>query len=522
MATENEVKNKVNEVNETNEAEASLKKESQKKHPIALGILVVSLLVGIVADVLLRTTFWGLNFSLTVLCLVVALYLLTIYQKNRPCLELLIPTLLFGILFCVRDSLFMQSLNFFVVIFCLLFLAARATSQALQESNFSSYLINGLRAGLILPFSPFILLFETPWSQLSSKKSLIFVGFLRGLIFAVPILVIFGFLLSSADPIFQNILNNIFRLDFDSLFNHLLGILMFATLFAALLRSNLLGENWQKANVNTPPILQFGLIETILVFGSLVVLFAGFMAVQFYYLFGGLQALEQAGLTYAEYGRSGFFELVTVTVLLHLLLLIGLWLVSQNKLSQNIFKGLASLLVILLFGVVYSAYTRLGLYIETYGLTELRFYSMAMIFWIGIVMLYFLAKLFSEKLPKIAMSYIFLGMMGVIALNIVNPDGFIARVNLERSLESDVEIRKEDSRSSSSIKSLELDRNYLSWLSADTVPTLVSYYKAYKTQGKESDIKELLDKQAARLEKINDWRAWNLGRARAKSHLNNY
>ena len=517
MTAENEVDKKTNEDNVT------VKKESQKKHSVTLGILAVSLLLGIIADVLLRTTFWGLNLSITVFCFVIALYILVVYKKNKPCLELLIPTLLFGILFCVRDSLFVQGLNLFVVIFCLLFLAAKATSQALQESNFGSYVVNGLRAGLILPFSPIILLFEIPWSRLSSKKSSVFVGLLRGLFFAVPILVVFGFLLSSADPVFQSIINNIFRLDFDNLFDHLFAILMFAVLFAALLRSSLLSEDWQKANVNPPAILQFGLIETILVFGSLVVLFAGFMVVQFYYLFGGLEALEKAGLTYSEYGRSGFFELVIVTVLLHLLLLIGLWLVSQNKVAGNTFKGLAFLLVVLLFGVIYSAYTRLGLYIETYGLTELRFYSMAMIFWIGVVMFYFLAKLFSEKLPKVAISYIFLGMMGVITLNIVNPDGFIARVNLERSLENDLEvnIRRENISVSSSLRSLKLDKNYLNWLSADTVPVLVNYYEAYKEKGKESVIEELLENQAKKLKKINDWRAWNLGRARAKLYLKN-
>ena len=77
MTTENEVENK------SNEAETSIKKESQR-HPIALGILAVSLLLGIVADILLRTTFWGLNFSIIVFCLAIGLYLLTVYQKSRP------------------------------------------------------------------------------------------------------------------------------------------------------------------------------------------------------------------------------------------------------------------------------------------------------------------------------------------------------------------------------------------------------------------------------------------------------
>lgn len=510
------------------EQKDSKQTNSKQKDPIAFGIFGVSLLLGIIADNLLRTPIWGLNFTIITICLAIALYILKRQHKAKVCFELLIPIIIFAGLFSFRASVFLQGLNLFLVLFCLLFLAAKATAISLQISNFGSYLINALRTGLILPFSPLILLFETPWSKLATQKNNAWAGTLRGLVFAVPIVIVFSFLLSSADAVFNDILSNIFKFDLNlqSILDHLFAILMFTVLFTAILRSSLLGENWQKIEVNTPQPLQFGLIETTLVFGSLVVLFTSFMAVQFYHFFGGVAALEKTGLTYSEYGRSGFFELVAVTILLHLLLLVGLWLVPKSKpLARDTFKGLALLLVILLFGVIYSAYSRLGLYIETYGLTELRFYSMAMIFWIGIVMFYFLAKLFSEKLPKIAVSYMFLGMLGVIALNMINPDGFITRTNLERSLANDkelIEIRTEVNPSFSSSGGSELDANYLSRLSADSVPVLLEYYRNYQDRGKGKVIEELLTKQFSKLDKANDWRAWNWGRARAKLYMNDF
>ena len=48
---------------------------------------------------------------------------------------------------------------------------------------------------------------------------------------------------------------------------------------------------------------------------SLDLLFALFVAVQIRYLFGGDAGLRLTGLSYAEYARRGFFELVWVTAL---------------------------------------------------------------------------------------------------------------------------------------------------------------------------------------------------------------
>ena len=52
---------------------------------------------------------------------------------------------------------------------------------------------------------------------------------------------------------------------------------------------------------------------TILVLVNAV--FTGFVALQAAYLFGGLDTMQAIGLSYAEYARRGFFELVAVAAL---------------------------------------------------------------------------------------------------------------------------------------------------------------------------------------------------------------
>ena len=61
------------------------------------------------------------------------------------------------------------------------------------------------------------------------------------------------------------------------------------------------------------------------------------------YLFGGSEWVQRvAGLTYAEYARRGFFELVVVAALVLVLLLIAHWLLRpEGGADQRVFAVLA-------------------------------------------------------------------------------------------------------------------------------------------------------------------------------------
>ena len=68
-----------------------------------------------------------------------------------------------------------------------------------------------------------------------------------------------------------------------------------------------------------PPFL--GFTETSIVLGSVVILFAFFVVIQFQYFFGGQTNIHIDGYTYSEYAVRGFGELVTVAFFALLLLL---------------------------------------------------------------------------------------------------------------------------------------------------------------------------------------------------------
>ena len=134
----------------------------------------------------------------------------------------------------------------------------------------------------------------------------------RGLLFAIPVLVFFAALLSSADMIFAQRLATItalFRLEN-------LPEYIFRAIYIAILAYVLAGVYLHAANRSSdekllgidkpvvPPFLGFP--ESTVVLGSVVLLFAAFVVIQFQYFFGGQANIQIEGYTFAEYARKGF------------------------------------------------------------------------------------------------------------------------------------------------------------------------------------------------------------------------
>src|SRR5205823_3431807 len=85
---------------------------------------------------------------------------------------------------------------------------------------------------------------------------------------------------------------------------------------AGWLRHLLLAGEWGDPLAGRGPLVSIGRIELVVVLGALDALFLAFVLVQFRYFFGGANLVEtSATLTYSEYARRGFFELVYVAAL---------------------------------------------------------------------------------------------------------------------------------------------------------------------------------------------------------------
>ena len=120
--------------------------------------------------------------------------------------------------------------------------------------------------------------------------------------------------------------------------------------------------------------------------GSVVILFAAFVAIQFQYFFGGQANIHIEGYTYAEYARKGFGELVAVAFF-SLLLLLGLGAItrrdteSQRKTFSSLGVGLVGLVLVMLI----SAFQRLALYESAYGFSRLRAYTHVFMIWLALL-----------------------------------------------------------------------------------------------------------------------------------------
>jgi hypothetical protein len=191
---------------------------------------------------------------------------------------------------------------------------------------------------------------------------------------------------------------------------------------------------------------------------ALDLLFAAFVAVQVPYLFGGESyARVTTGLTFAQYYRRGFFELVAVAALV-LPLQLGLhWLLRKdNPNAERWFRVLAGVQIALVAVIMLSAVQRLRVYIAGYGLTELRLYTTAFLVWVGIVFVWFALSVLRGHRERFATGAMISALAVAFSLNVLNPDALIVRTNLARSSGDGT-----------------FDAYYAASLSADAVPTLV-------------------------------------------------
>jgi hypothetical protein len=315
---------------------------------------------------------------------------------------------------------------------------------------------------------------------------------LRGVALAVPLLVVLGLLLASADAVFAGFFQ---WWSPETVITHavLLGIGTWG--MAGLLRVT--------AAERPPavPALPFrlGHVETTVVLGSLVALFAAFAAAQVVALSGGgKHVLETAGLTYAEYARTGFFQLLAVAGIT-VVTLVGLRAVTDlsDPGYRLRFRILAEAAVALTLVILVVALRRLGLYQDAYGLTMLRLYSSVFAVWIGLVLVLAgcaLAGLAPNRawFPGAA---IVAGLALLLGLNIVNPEAVVVRHNVDRA-----------------VRTQKVDPGYLAELSDDAVPALVDALPRLPEPARSEVVAAVCDADQAA---FDGWAAANTARRRA-------
>lgn len=294
-----------------------------------------------------------------------------------------------------------------------------------------------------------------------------FMPIIRGLVIALPIVAIFASLLASADVIFGQRLDDFIELfkleDLPEYIFRLIYILVLGyALAGVVLHASTESKDEKLIGEDKPAIPAFlGFTESSIILGSVVILFAIFVVMQFQYFFGGETNINIEGYTYAEYARNGFGELVAVAFFA-LLMLLTLSAVTkrETETQRKTYSGLGIALVALLLVMLFSAFQRLNLYEAAYGFSRLRTYTHVFLVWLGLLLIatIVLEIIRKERLFAIAMLIASFGF--AISLPILNVDAFIVNQNIKRELtQSDA---------------VDLDSQYFIQLSDDAVPALVN------------------------------------------------
>jgi uncharacterized protein DUF4153 len=88
---------------------------------------------------------------------------------------------------------------------------------------------------------------------------------------------------------------------------------------------------------------------------------------------------------------------------------------------------------VLLDVMLASALYRMRLYTVQFGLTEQRFYTTAFMGWLVLVFGWFAATVLRGRRERFGTGALLAGWLVLACLNLANPDGIIARVNLDRA-----------------------------------------------------------------------------------------
>jgi hypothetical protein len=230
--------------------------------------------------------------------------------------------------------------------------------------------------------------------------------------------------------------------------------------------------------------------------GVLDLLFAAFVIVQVAVLFGGRShVLDTAGLTYAQYARQGFFQLVAVAVLTLGVVAASIrWARTEHRADRLVLKVLLGVLCVLTLIVLLSALRRLTLYESAFGFTRLRISVQATILWLGgIFLLVMLAGAMWRGRWLTRAAVVFTGI-ALLVFSLLDPDALIASKNVERFERTG-----------------QIDLSYLSVLSPDAVPALARLPLPLARCALSSHADLLQDDESAL--------AYNLGRGRARDFL---
>lgn len=250
-----------------------------------------------------------------------------------------------------------------------------------------------------------------------------------GICAAVPAMIILSLLLASADMVFRNMMDVIIKEFLNPVTISLVGIQTAAwTLILYCLVCSTYAGDISDETADRRVCSPVAAISFMSMIGLVYLVFS---IIQVVYLFMGKGSLPW-GMTYSEYARQGFFQLLFVAILNLAMVLICLKYCKKHVLLN------AVLLIISLctYVMIASAIYRMVLYVQQYHLTFLRvlvlwFLAMLVVLMAGVVILIFNNEFLLFRFCLVTVAVFYLGFAWM------KPDYIVAKYNVEHGALAD-------------------------------------------------------------------------------------
>jgi hypothetical protein len=506
-----EINNPKNEVISPVNEENLVKKEN-------IYLLIGSVILATVFNILFYKKGLGVSYPIFVLIFYGAL-MFTLRDKIEFKINfgtlLTIPIVMLSLTYLFFSNELFLVLNFLIIPMLILvqtLLITNNNDYKWFDIRFILDLINAMFARTILYIpKPFKLISKMIKRKTKdSGKASVVSKVIIGLLLSIPLIAIVIALLSEADIVFNQWMSGVSdllkNLNTEDLIAQLIiglfvGTIIFSYLWSLYYKENKLPSKAIKENIGIRKAWDPVIVLTMLT--AVNVIYVVFAVIQFTYLFGGIDSLLPQGVTYAEYAKRGFFELVAVT-LINVSIMTGVinFTKNENVNTAKALKILNSFLVGFTMVMLVSASSRMSLYEETYGYTYLRVFTHAFMIFIFVMLIATLIKVWKESFPLLK-SYIVVALIAYLAINYFNADVFIIKNNIRR-YEANIGGK--------------IDTDYLDCLSADAVPYMLKLLND-KNTGVSSSIRTQLESRKITLAADDDWQSFNLSEYRAKKVL---
>ena len=284
---------------------------------------------------------------------------------------------------------------------------------------------------------------------------------LAGILIAIPTCIVLGLILASADAVFENIFAKLFIEIIQ--WQNILGVLFMLAFgfISAYCGMRHVRDEAPLITVKEPKRSEP--VAAITVTSVVALLYLVFSAVQILFLFiGGFELPE--GISYAEYARRGFFQLLIVSVLN-----LAVVLILKKRIEKS--RILNAILLVICFCtyiMIASSAIRMIMYIQVYNLTMYRISVLFALLTLavllaGVIILVLKDDFSFRRFCVIAVSIVY------IPFAFLNADARIASFNLSNNnvLKNAVSTRSYEA----------YDYFYISSLSTDAAPAILEYFE---------------------------------------------